>query len=71
LLQSCLGLEFDPVGGQITFNQSILPEFLNDMVLRRLSVGGRSVDVALSRAGSRVVVNVLSDDKELSVVSRT
>jgi len=41
------------------------------MVLRRLSVGGRSVDVALSRAGSRVVVNVLSDDKELSVVSLT
>jgi hypothetical protein len=71
LLQSCLGLEFDPVGRQITFNQAILPEFLNDMVLRRLSVGGRSVDVALSRAGSRVVVNVLSDDKELSVVSRT
>jgi glycogen debranching enzyme len=71
LLQSCLGLEFDPIGRQITFNQSILPEFLNDMVLRRLSVGGRSVDIALSRAGSRVVVNVLSDDKELSVVSRT
>jgi glycogen debranching enzyme len=70
LLQSCLGLEFDPVGRQITLNESILPEFLNDVVLRRLSVGGKSVDVALSRAGSRVVVNVLSDDKELSVVSR-
>ncbi len=70
LLNSCLGLEFDPAGRQITFDQPILPEFLSDVVLRRLSVGGRSVDVSLSRAGARVVVNVLSEDDGLSVVTR-
>jgi glycogen debranching enzyme len=70
LLQSCLGLAFDPIGRQITFDQPVLPDFLNDIALRRLSVGGRSTDVALSRAGSRIVVKVLSDDNALSVVSR-
>lgn len=70
LLQSCLGLGFDPVGRQVTFDQPMLPDFLTDVVLRRLSIGGRSVDVALSRLGAKVVVNVLSENDDLSVVSR-
>jgi len=62
LVQSSLGIEFDAVGHQITFDQPVLPEFLHEIRLRRLSVGDRSIDVALSKAGSRVVIDSLPAD---------
>lgn len=51
LLQSCLGLAFDPARGKVTFEQPVLPGFLDDVQLRRLSVGVRSVDATI-RQGS-------------------
>ncbi len=70
MLQSCLGLEFDPGRRTIMFDQSYLPAFLTDVVLRRLSLDGGTADVALSRVGERVVVDVLAEHGGLSVVSR-
>ena len=70
LLQSCLGLGFDPDGRQITFDRPVLPDFLGEIVLRRLSIGDRSADVSLSRVGARVVVDVISETGGISVVSR-
>jgi glycogen debranching enzyme len=55
LLQSCLGLTFDPAAGQATFDQPVLPDFVDDVELRRLSVGSRSVDVKIGRTRGRVV----------------
>ncbi|MDJ1157536.1 amylo-alpha-1,6-glucosidase [Chelatococcus sp. SYSU_G07232] len=69
LIQSCLGLGFEPETGQITFTRPILPEFLQEVVLRHLSVGRGSVDVALRRIGSEVVANVLSRDGDIRVVT--
>ena len=57
LLQSCLGLAFDPAGGQVTFDQPVLPDFIDDVQLRRLSAGRRSVDVAIGRKEGRIVVS--------------
>jgi glycogen debranching enzyme len=59
LLQSCLGAGFDPDSGQVTFEEPSLPEFLDEVVLRRMSIGGGSADVALRRSGRKVVVDVL------------
>ena len=70
LLQSNLGIHFDPAAGQITFDRPTLPEFLDRVVLRRLSVGGGSIDVALARAEGEIVVNLLSRQGDVRVVTR-
>ena len=60
LIQSCLGLGFDVEGGRIVFERPALPDFVDEVVLRRLSIAGGSLDVSLRRAGSEVAVHVLS-----------
>lgn len=59
-VQSCLGLSFDVEALQVTLDRPVLPKFLDEIVVRRLTVGDGSVDIALRRFGSEVVVNVLS-----------
>ncbi len=69
LLQSCLGLSFNTSTGQIVFEQPALPAFLDEVVLRRLSIDGGSVDVALKRTGMEVMVNVLARNGNVRVVT--
>ena len=69
MIQSCLGLGFDTEALQVTFNKPVLPNFLHEVILRRLSVGGCSVDVALRRSGSEVVVNVLDRKGSVQVMT--
>lgn len=69
LVQSCLGLSFNPTASQIMFDEPALPEFLEEVVLRRLSVGDGSVDVSLRQAGSQVVVNVLERRGKVQVLT--
>jgi glycogen debranching enzyme len=59
LLQACLGLEFDCDADQICFQRPSLPTFLDDIVIRSLSVGGGQVDLLLRRYASDVSVNVV------------
>ncbi len=59
LLQSCLGLEFDPHSMQIKFEEPHLPAFLDEVTLRNLLIGTGSADVALRRSGRHVVVDVI------------
>lgn len=69
LLQSCLGLGFDPVGRRVSFNEPVMPDFLNHITLRRLSIGSGWADVALRRSGSKVMVDVLDRSGPLRVVT--
>ena len=69
LLQSCLGVQLDPRTRQITFEEPTLPDFLDEIVVRRLALGGAAVDVALRRADSRVVVDVLERRGDVRVVT--
>jgi glycogen debranching enzyme len=69
LLQSCLGLSFDPGNGQIVFNRPRLPRFLDRVVLSRLAIGQRHVTVDLHRVGDEVTVNVPERSGNLSVVT--
>lgn len=70
LVQSCLGLGFVPEESTIEFNEPVLPPFLDEIILRGLSVGAGSADVALRRSGQKVVVDVLARRGDVGVVIR-
>lgn len=67
LLQSCLGLDFDPNAQIITFNEPHLPSFLDEVILRQLQAGNGSADVAVRRSGRSVVVDVVDRRGEARV----
>ena len=69
LIQSCLGLSFDPAGPRIAFSEPVLPAFLNSIVLRGLRVAGTVADIALRRSERRVVVDVLDRRGAVTVVT--
>jgi glycogen debranching enzyme len=71
MIQSCIGLSFEPNHGRIVFREPVLPQFLDELVLRRLSIESGSVDVALRRSGRRVVVDVLDRTGTVHVVTLT
>ncbi|HVJ34834.1 MAG TPA: amylo-alpha-1,6-glucosidase [Terriglobia bacterium] len=69
LLQSCLGMSFSTATRQVVFDQPALPGFLDEVVLRGLSIGQGSIDVALKRVDAEVVVNVLAREGDVRVVT--
>ncbi|UUP16621.1 amylo-alpha-1,6-glucosidase [Nitratireductor thuwali] len=69
LLQSCLGLGFEPEGNEITFHEPHLPAFLEQITLKQLSAGRGSVDVSLRRSGEQVVVEVLRRQGQVKVLT--
>ena len=60
LLQSCLGLGFDPARCIVSFEHPVLPRFTNRVVLRNLMIGDARIDVALERAGGSLAMTVLA-----------
>jgi glycogen debranching enzyme len=69
MLQVCLGLEFDPGQRRISFEEPVLPDFLDEVTLRNLSLRGAAADVALRRSGSKVVVDVRDRRGPLKVLT--
>jgi glycogen debranching enzyme len=69
LLQSCLGLRFDPAKSEIVFEQPVLPAFLDEITLFGLSLPHGSIDVRLRRSGSGVVVETLARRGTIHVVT--
>jgi glycogen debranching enzyme len=69
LLQSCLGLDFDPNAQHISFNEPQLPSFLNEVVLRHLQIGNGSADLAIRRSGRHVVVDVVDRQGNVRVLT--
>jgi glycogen debranching enzyme len=67
LLQTCLGLGFEPANRRITFDRPVLPAFLDEVTLRGLTMGDVGIDVMLRRAGAEVAVNVLSRRGDIHV----
>ena len=59
LLEASLGLEFDAQAGEIRLRNPHLPDFLNDVILRDLQLGGSSVDLRLRRHGDDVSLEVM------------
>ncbi|TXH33174.1 MAG: amylo-alpha-1,6-glucosidase [Rhodospirillaceae bacterium] len=71
ILQSCLGLGFDPTQNHITFEEPVLPDFLNRVTIGNLVLHGGAADVTLCRSGSQVVVDVLDRRGSVRVVTIT
>ncbi len=69
MLQSCLGLGFDPGRRHVTFDEPTLPEFLDEVTLRNLVLDGGGADVTLRRSGAKVVVDVLERRGALRVLT--
>ena len=69
LLQSCLGLGFNLHHRHVTFDAPTLPTFLDEVVIRNLTVGECSVDLALRRSGAHVVVDVLDRKGPIRVLT--
>ncbi len=69
LIQSCLGLTFDARAGQIVFREPVLPQFLDEIVLCGLPVGGGSADVALRRSNRHVVADPLDRKGPVGVLT--
>jgi glycogen debranching enzyme len=59
LVQSCLGLHFEPSKNRVVFERPMLPRFMDELTIHGLSIGSGSVDVAFRRSGDQVVVQVL------------
>ncbi len=69
LVQSCAGLAFEPGAARITFSEPFLPQFLDEIVLRGLALGGGTADVALRRSNRHVVVDVLDKKGPVGVTA--
>lgn len=58
LLQACLGLELRGSAAQVSFSYSVLPEFLQEVRIKNLRVGGGSVDLLLRRHAQDVSISI-------------
>jgi glycogen debranching enzyme len=67
-LEACLGLHCDHARREIRFDRPVLPAFLDEVRIRRLSLGDGHVDVLLKRHTSDVGINVLDRSGDVRVV---
>jgi glycogen debranching enzyme len=71
LLQSVLGLGIDAVEGQIVLAHPVLPDGLNEIMVRGLNVGEASVDFTVRRHGGTVSVSVDRREGKIDFVIRS
>jgi glycogen debranching enzyme len=71
LLQACLGLSFDVPGRAVRFDRPVLPEWLEQVNLRGITLGGNRVDLLLRRVAGEVAATVLARSGTLRVVSES
>jgi glycogen debranching enzyme len=69
LLRICLGMRFDPEAGHLTFREPVLPDFLEEVTLRGVTLPQGKVDVALKRAGTEVLAQLLAREGKLRVMT--
>jgi glycogen debranching enzyme len=70
LIQASLGLELRDSDDEIAFYRPVLPEFLEHLHLRNLSLRHGSADVLLHRHGPDVAVTQTRRDGDIAVVVR-
>jgi glycogen debranching enzyme len=69
LLQASLGLGFDVAGRAVRFEHPVMPEWLEQVSLRGISLCGHQLDVQLHRGSGEVAATVLGRTGPLRVVS--
>jgi glycogen debranching enzyme len=60
LLGACLGLELAHDQNEIRFRDPVMPDFLDEVIIRNMRLGGSRADLRLHRYGHDVTANVLS-----------
>ena len=68
MLEACLGLQVDGVGGNVVFQRPAMPHSLDWIEILGLPVGDASLDLLLRRARSDVAVEVLDKRGDTGVV---
>lgn len=69
LLQSSLGLEFDPDAKEIRLRNPHLPPFINDLTIRGLRLGTSTVDLLLHGRENDIAMRVLRNDGNICVAT--
>jgi glycogen debranching enzyme len=69
LLQSSLGLEFNPDRNEILLHKPQLPSFLDEVTLRNLRLGQSAVDLRLRRHGTDVSLQVMRNEGQIKVAA--
>ena len=69
LLQSSLGLEFNPDRNEILLRKPQLPSFLEEVTLRNLRLGQSAVDLMLRRQGADVSLQVVRTEGQIKVTA--
>ncbi|MFW5655646.1 MAG: glycogen debranching N-terminal domain-containing protein [Roseicyclus sp.] len=59
LLATCLGLSFDPPKERVVLQDPVLPDFLETVTLRNLSVGNATMDLEVRRSADGIAALVL------------
>jgi glycogen debranching enzyme len=67
LISACIGLEMIHERDQVQLRNPILPDFVDEVVLRNLSLGESRLDLRLHRYGEDVTANVLSREGSVRV----
>jgi glycogen debranching enzyme len=67
LLQACLGLEIDAASSTVILRRPSLPQFLEWLTVRDLTVGPARLDLMFRRHGSSVAVNLLRREGDAEV----
>lgn len=65
ILQGCLGLSFE--GNEIYFKYPMLPQFIDELWIKDLTVKKGVIDLYLKRYGDDVVVNVIKKEGEVKI----
>ena len=60
LVQSCLGLSFQPATGTVRFDRPSLPQFLDMVTVHNLSLNAGQISAAVRRVGGAVSVEALA-----------
>jgi glycogen debranching enzyme len=68
LIQACLGLTIDPHRKEVLLHNPTLPEFVHDVSLRNLCVGGGKVDLTVQRRGGDLGLSVMRREGGVRVV---
>ena len=69
MLQACLGMEVRGSENTVLFTNSILPEFLEEVLIKNLRVGDGRIDLSLTRHhGEDVGINVLRREGQTNVI---
>jgi glycogen debranching enzyme len=69
MLQACLGLSIQTPENQIWFHKPVLPDFLNELLIKNLKVGENILDLSFQRDDQDVSINLKKKDGGIEIVT--